>query len=44
MARHVVILGGGTGGTLAANWLRRRFRPDELAITVVDQHTPKTKE
>jgi sulfide:quinone oxidoreductase len=37
MPRRVVILGGGTGGTLAANRLRRRFPPDELAITVVDQ-------
>ena len=37
MTRHVVILGGGTGGTLAANRLRRRYRPDQLAITVVDQ-------
>lgn len=37
MPRNVVILGGGTGGTLAANRLRRRFSPDELAITVVDQ-------
>jgi sulfide:quinone oxidoreductase len=37
MARNVVILGGGTGGTLAANRLRRRFPPDELTITVVDQ-------
>jgi sulfide:quinone oxidoreductase len=37
MTRHVVILGGGTGGTLAANRLRRRFGTDELAITVVDQ-------
>lgn len=37
MPRHVVILGGGTGGTLAANRLGRRFRTDELAITVVDQ-------
>ena len=37
MTRRVVILGGGTGGTLAANRLRRRFRTDELAITVVDQ-------
>ncbi|MFZ6005641.1 MAG: type III sulfide quinone reductase, selenoprotein subtype [Actinomycetota bacterium] len=35
--RRVVILGGGTGGTLAANRLRRRFGPDRLAITVVDQ-------
>jgi sulfide:quinone oxidoreductase len=37
MARHVVVLGGGTGGTLAANRLRRRYRADQLAITVVDQ-------
>jgi sulfide:quinone oxidoreductase len=37
MTRHVVILGGGTGGTLAANRLRRRFRVEQLAITVVDQ-------
>jgi sulfide:quinone oxidoreductase len=37
MRRHLVILGGGTGGTLAANRLRRRFSADELAITVVDQ-------
>jgi sulfide:quinone oxidoreductase len=37
MTRHVVILGGGTGGTLAANRLRRRFSTDELTITVVDQ-------
>jgi sulfide:quinone oxidoreductase len=36
MTRHIVILGGGTGGTLAANRLRRRYRSDELAITVVD--------
>ena len=35
--RRVVILGGGTGGTLGANRLRRRFEPDELTITVVDQ-------
>jgi sulfide:quinone oxidoreductase len=33
----VVVLGGGTGGTLAANRLRRRFAADEMAITVVDQ-------
>jgi len=34
--KRVVILGGGTGGTLAANRLRRSFSGDELAITVVD--------
>ena len=34
---RVVILGGGTGGTLTANRLRRRFGTDEMVITVVDQ-------
>jgi sulfide:quinone oxidoreductase len=33
----VVILGGGTGGTLLANRLRRRFGEDELQIDVVDR-------
>ncbi|HEX6420569.1 MAG TPA: FAD/NAD(P)-binding oxidoreductase [Acidimicrobiales bacterium] len=37
MTRHVVILGGGTGGTLAANRLRRSFPPGEVRLTVVDQ-------
>jgi sulfide:quinone oxidoreductase len=37
MSRNVVILGGGTGGTLAANRLRRRFSEDEMTLTVVDQ-------
>jgi sulfide:quinone oxidoreductase len=36
MVRHAVVLGGGTGGTLAANRLRRLVPPDELSITVVD--------
>src|SRR5579884_1533515 len=36
MARRVLVLGGGTGGTLVANRLRRRFPASELAITVVD--------
>jgi sulfide:quinone oxidoreductase len=35
--KHLVILGGGTGGTLTANRLRRQFAPDDLAITVVDR-------
>ena len=34
---RIVILGGGTGGTLAANRLRRSLTPSEAAITVVDQ-------
>ena len=37
MTKRVVILGGGTGGTLVANRLRRMFSLDELELTVVDQ-------
>jgi sulfide:quinone oxidoreductase len=37
MTKHAVILGGGTGGTLVANRLRKRFKESELAVTVVDQ-------
>jgi sulfide:quinone oxidoreductase len=37
MTTRVVILGGGTGGTLTANRLRRRFSVDSMTITVVDQ-------
>jgi sulfide:quinone oxidoreductase len=37
MARRVMILGGGTGGTLVANRLRRMFPVEELAVTVVDE-------
>jgi sulfide:quinone oxidoreductase len=37
MTRSIVILGGGTGGTLAANRLRRLFPVRDVAITVVDQ-------
>ena len=36
-AKRVVVLGGGTGGTLLANRLRRRFGEDELQIDVVDR-------
>jgi sulfide:quinone oxidoreductase len=35
--KQIVILGGGTGGTMAANRLRRRFDPDEAEIHVVDR-------
>jgi sulfide:quinone oxidoreductase len=38
MARkQIVILGGGTGGTITANRLRRRFDSDEAEIHVVDR-------
>jgi sulfide:quinone oxidoreductase len=37
MTSRIVILGGGTGGTLTANRLRRRHRHDDVEITVVDQ-------
>ena len=35
---RIVILGGGTGGTLTANRLRKIYHPDEATITVVDQN------
>ena len=35
-ARQIVILGGGTGGTMVANRLRRRLDLDEAEIHVVD--------
>ncbi len=35
--KRIVILGGGTGGTLMANRLRRRFDADEAEIHVVDR-------
>jgi len=37
MATRIVILGGGTGGTLAANRLRRDLPADDVQIVVVDQ-------
>jgi sulfide:quinone oxidoreductase len=35
--KRIVILGGGTGGTISANRLRRRFDEDEAEIHVVDR-------
>ena len=35
--KRIVILGGGTGGTLAANRLRRAYDLDEAEIVVVDR-------
>src|ERR1700694_1265447 len=37
MTHRIVILGGGTRGTLSATRLRRLFSADEAEITVVDQ-------
>src|SRR5438552_13359917 len=38
MARkQILILGGGTGGTMTANRLRRRYTADEAEIHVVDR-------
>ena len=37
MKRSIVILGGGTGGTLTANRLRRQYAPEDMSITVIDQ-------
>ena len=38
MNKHIVILGGGTGGTLTANRLRRHYKHDSgVTVTVVDQ-------
>lgn len=37
MSRRIVILGGGTGGTMTANRLRRLYGHDEATITVVDR-------
>src|SRR6266566_3599890 len=34
---RVVILGGGVGGTIVANLLARRLRPQEASIVLVDQ-------
>ena len=36
MTQHIVILGGGTGGTLTANRLRKALPESEASITVVD--------
>jgi sulfide:quinone oxidoreductase len=35
--KRIVVLGGGTGGTMTANRLRRRFDEDEAQIHVVDR-------
>ena len=35
--KRIVVLGGGTGGTMTANRLRRRFDEAEAEIHVVDR-------
>ncbi len=35
--KRIVVLGGGTGGTIAANRLRRAYEPNDAEIIVVDQ-------
>ena len=37
MEKKIVILGGGTGGTLMANRLRKLYTPGEMEIAVVDK-------
>ncbi len=37
MNKHIVILGGGTGGTLTANRLEKYAKRDEFQVTVVDK-------
>jgi sulfide:quinone oxidoreductase len=37
MSKRIVVIGGGTGGTLVANRLRRRYEPGEAEIVVVDR-------
>src|SRR5215467_6993038 len=36
MPRHIVIVGGGVGGTIVANLLARSLHHDEAAITLID--------
>ena len=38
MTKRIVILGGGTGGTLTANRLRRHYSGADVEIVVVDQN------
>ncbi|WP_298211493.1 FAD/NAD(P)-binding oxidoreductase [Ferrimicrobium sp.] len=38
MTKRIVILGGGTGGTLTANRLRKAISPHEAEIVVIDQN------
>jgi len=35
--KRIVILGGGTGGTIVANRLRRKYEPADVAVQVIDR-------
>ena len=35
--KKILILGGGVGGTIVANLLAKKLRPDEAELTVVDK-------
>ncbi|HEV7132355.1 MAG TPA: FAD-dependent oxidoreductase, partial [Gaiellaceae bacterium] len=35
--KRIVVIGGGTGGTMTANRLRRRYGADEASIHVIDR-------
>lgn len=37
MAKQIVVVGGGVGGTLTANLLARKLRPSEARVTLVDE-------
>ena len=37
MKKRVVILGGGTAGTMVVNRLHKKLNPDEWSITLVDK-------
>jgi sulfide:quinone oxidoreductase len=37
MSKHLLILGGGTAGTIMANNLRKRLKPADWTMTVVDR-------
>lgn len=38
MSKSIVILGAGTGGTIMANRLRKKYKPDEASITIIDEN------
>ena len=38
MGKAIVVLGAGTGGTIMANRLRKKFSADEATITIIDEN------